>query len=147
MVTCGRIVLWYNILIIIKYKNIKEKDIQREFGKKNQIHGVHELKIMKGTSIAFSRLEDHQEIALERCNSDDGHYEKISDMSMGKKGFDCFLIKNYPAYVVVCHYVPRKTKRCYYIPIVEWKRMRADCGRKSATPEMLDKASLHILDL
>lgn len=36
---------------------------------------------------------------------------------MEKKPFDSFLIANYPAYIVVLYYIPRKPKVIYYIPI------------------------------
>ena len=126
---------------------MKEKDAQRLFGKANTVKGVFELKIMKGTSIAFSRLAGHQERRLLNASRSEGDYHKISDMSVDQKPWDCQLICDYPAYVVIVHYIPRKMKRCYYITIEEWRDMRGSCGRKSATPEMLEDASVHVLDL
>lgn len=95
---------------------MKEKDIQALFSRKNNISGVFELKLVKGKNLAHSKVEPHQINALLSANGDGLSY-KISDMSMDKKPFDCFRISNYPAYIVVVYYVPRKPKIAYYVPI------------------------------
>ncbi|MDY0388545.1 MAG: hypothetical protein RBT65_15765 [Methanolobus sp.] len=123
---------------------MKEKDIQQIFKNKNKKTGVFELKLCKGTSMAFDHVADHQIEALKAVASDEGLYHKISDspVSWGgqrftkPKPFDCFVLKNQPAYVVICWYVPRKKKAFHYIPISSFIRKREAVERKSITEEM-----------
>ena len=96
---------------------MKEKDFQTLFSRKNAISGVFELKLTKTKSLAYSKIESHQIMALRDANGDRGCSHKLSDMSMEKKPFDSFRISNYPAYIVVLYYIPRKPKVIYYIPI------------------------------
>ena len=96
---------------------MKEKDFQTLFSRANTIPGVFELKLTKTKSLAYSKIEPHQIKSLLAANSDKGCAFKISDMSMEKKPFDSFRISNYPAYIVVLYYIPRKPKVIYYIPI------------------------------
>ena len=62
---------------------MKEKDFQTEFGKRNRIHGVFELKFCKGKSLPFKNLAEHQEKALLDA-SEDGLYHKITDQPVYK---------------------------------------------------------------
>lgn len=134
---------------------MKEKNIQTEFGKRNSIIGMFELKLCKGTSLPFSALAEHQEQALLDVSSDIGLYEKISDFPVfagskarfnRKKPFDAFFLKNIPAYVVLAFYVPRKKKLLYYIPIANFVKMREESVRKSITEEMAKTYTAHIVD-
>lgn len=139
--------VFFDILMVSLYCfTMKEKDIQREFGRVNEIAGVFELKLSKGPSIRFDALADHQLKALIAANSDCGCYHKISDFSFEQKPFDCFKIKNYPAYVVVCFYVPRKKKMLYYVEIASWIDLSDRISpRKSAKEcEIQDISSLTI---
>ena len=43
---------------------MKEANFQTQFGKRNSIHGVFELKFTKGKSIPFNALAEHQEKTL-----------------------------------------------------------------------------------
>lgn len=131
---------------------MKEKDFQIEFGKRNKIDGVFELKLCKGSSISFSALADHQERSLVDCSIGNGMYHKIADLPRPKKAclkcrhrihrfqkkkpFDCFLLKNQKAYVVIMFWVPRKKKNVYYIDIRDFIQMRKYANRKSITEAM-----------
>lgn len=143
---------------------MKEKDLQAIFGKKNTIHGVFELKMVKGPSKAFNEVEDHQIEALLRVSGHEGVYHKVADQTIGRKGefgaslkkpFDCFFLKNTPAFVVPIWYVPRKRKTAYYIPIKWFLNMREDAlngildgrPRKSFTEDMARAFSEYVVEL
>ena len=122
---------------------MKEKDFQVEFGRRNKIFGAFELKFCKGKSLPFSCLADHQEKALLGIYSQVGHYHKITDQPFvkgmtfqRKKPFDCFNLRDIPAYVVVMWWVPRTEKMVYYIPIKSWVSLKKTCGRKSLIEDM-----------
>lgn len=125
---------------------MKEKDLQTLFGRKNNLHGVFELKIVKGRSMPFNAVQDHQIKALIDA-SGTGLYHKISDASYEKKPFDCFYLVSTPAYVVPVWYVPRKRKTAYYISIewFLWAREKSD--RKSLTEEMAKHCAYIIREL
>ncbi len=118
---------------------MKEKDFQIEFKNKNTVHGCFELKFCKGTSLPFSRLEDHQEKALLGASTAKGVYHKISDEARSQKPFDCFNLIGVPGYVVVMFWTPYKKKNVYYIFISEWIKMRKEADRKSMTEDMARK--------
>ena len=136
---------------------MKEKDIQREFGKKIAWPGVYELKLCKGTSLSFSSLAEHQEKALLAVSGEEGIYHKISDSFISDKArgtrfpmpkpFDCFFLQNVQGYVVPVFYVPIKKKVCYLIPIEAWIRCREEAGRKSITEDMAKGCAQFVLDL
>lgn len=136
---------------------MKEKDIQREFGKKILQTGVFELKLCKGTSLSFDSLAEHQEKALLAISGDEGHYHKISDSFISDKirgtrfpmpkPFDCFFLRKMGAYVVPVFYVPIKKKICYIIRIEDWIKCRETAGRKSITEAMAAEIAEHVLDL
>lgn len=129
---------------------MKEKNFQTEFKEKNKIHGIFELKLCKGTSIAFSAVAEHQREALLLVNGD-GLYHKISDSFIAdkfrgtrfplKKPFDCFFLKEIPAYVVIMFYVPRRKRNVYYIPIKRFLSAEQEATRKSLTEEMCNEIS------
>ena len=129
---------------------MKESNFQTEFGKRNSHEGVFELKLCKGTSLPFSSVAEHQEEALVAASSERGLFHKISDspffpnkkMRFTKpKPFDCFCVKDYPAYVVIMWWVPRKEKNVYYISIDTWLGLKENAGRKSITEEMAQESS------
>ena len=124
---------------------MKERDFQAEFGKRNLIKGVFELKFCKGTSIRFDSVAEHQEAALLAVEGD-GFYHKITDQPFlremnfqRKKPFDCFNLAGIPAYVVVMFWESRKKKNVYYIPIKRWCFSRDTAGRKSITEKMAEE--------
>lgn len=130
---------------------MKEKDIQTLFGRRIDRHGVYELKLCKGPSLGFDRVEPHQERALMRACGQ-GLYHKISDYSPGEKPFDCFYLSGVPAYVVVVFFVPRKKKLAYCIPIFQWillkKRLLTQKKpKKSITEAHAIEAAEFTLDL
>ena len=77
---------------------------------------AYELKITKGNTLPFSRIEEHQITSLYKAK-----YRilvhKISDMSAGMKPFDCFTLVKAKAYLVIMFYKPRAKKVCYAIDI------------------------------
>ena len=120
---------------------MKEKNIQTLFGKQNKVHGVFELKLCKGKSIRWDAVKDHQIKALMMAKSEDGLYYKIPDSPVSqtsevtrfttRKPFDCFFVSSFPAYVVVCWYVPRKRKTLYYIDAYDYIDAFLKADRKS----------------
>lgn len=100
-----------------------ERDLYGPFGQYIAKHweggsAAFELKLVKGNSFPFSKLEPHQERAL-RMATGNGVYHKISDQSLGSKPFDSFIVKNAEAYVVLCF-----GKSAYFIDIGVWDLYR-----------------------
>lgn len=140
---------------------MKEKDIQSLFGKmlpRIGISGVFELKLIKTGRFEFKRLAKHQEDALVAVNSAKGLYHKISDSLpvfgsskfmrfTSKKPFDCFFLKEIPAYIALCFYKPRETKRVYIIQIEKYLAFKSMATKKSGTEEELGKLSSYIVEL
>ena len=131
---------------------MKERDFQTEFGKRNLVIGVFELKLCKGKSIRFDSVAEHQEAALLAVEGD-GLYHKITDQPFLKdmnfqrrKPFDCFNLSGIPAYVVIMWWIPRKKKNVYYIPIKEWCLHRDLAGRKSITEDMAEGIAMFFED-
>jgi hypothetical protein len=103
---------------------MKEKDFQTKFT--NWVHEqrfgtttVWELKICKGPSMPFKQVADHQIKGLQDAKRG-GLYHKISDSPVSwqtrtrftkPKPFDCLLINNASAFVVLWFYKPRQAKR------------------------------------
>ena len=129
---------------------MKESNFQSEFSKRNTLKGVFELKFCKGTSLPFSSVAEHQEEALLAASGKGkGLFHKISDSPIFSdnktrftrpKPFDCFLIREYPAYVVIMWWVPRKKKRAYYIHINDWIILKETAERKSITEKMAEES-------
>lgn len=126
---------------------MKEKDIQTLFGRQNTVVGAFELKIVKGKSMPFSAVQDHQVKALWNTASEKGMHHKISDASYGQKPYDCFFLKNVPAYVVPVWYVPRVRKTAYYIRIETFVQLQSSAGRQSLTEAMAQVAAEHTITL
>lgn len=133
---------------------MKEKDLQIIFGRKNKKIGAFELKMVKGISIPFSRIEEHQILSLAECEKK-GLYHKIADQTIGKFGYgssmkkpcDCFNTPPMPAYLVIIWYVPRKRKTAYYIRINDFVSMAINTERKSATEKMCADCCEDIVEL
>ncbi len=128
---------------------MKERDFQTQFSKRNKIIGCFELKFCKGKSLPFSALAPHQEQALLDISSGKGLFHKITDQPFFKdpqgkmrftrpKPFDCFYFRNTMSYVVVMFWESRKKKNVYYIPTVNWVKMRERADRKSMTEPMAE---------
>lgn len=125
---------------------MKERDLQALFGRKNNIHGVFELKIVKGEYMPFNAVLPHQVNGLLNANGT-GLYHKLSDSSYEKKPFDSFYLADTPAYVVPVWYVPRKRKTAYFIAIDTFCQMKDSAGRKSLTEEMAQVCADHVMEL
>jgi len=115
---------------------MKESNFQVEFSKRNLIEGVFELKLCKGKSLSFSSVAEHQEKALLAASSKQGLFTR-------PKPFDCFYLKNYPAYIVIMWWIPYKKKNAYYIDINTWLELKENAGRKSITEAMAQEFSSH----
>jgi hypothetical protein len=131
---------------------MKEKNFQTEFGKRNTVHGVFELKLCKQRSLPFNSVAKHQVRSLSNAENN-GIYHKISDTPVSwqknqrftrSKPFDCFYLKC-DAYVVIMFYEPRKKKNVYYIRIVDWIDMQRRYERKSITEDMAKKVARYIV--
>jgi len=134
---------------------VKEKNFQSEFKKNNRMTGMFELKLCKGASLPFSSVKPHQEKALLAATTMEGLYHKLADQPVSAikganvrftlpKPFDCFLVKNTPAYVVIMFYVPRKKKTVYYVPIGDFLEMKDSVKRKSMTEAILEVYAVSI---
>lgn len=126
---------------------MKEKDIQKLFGRSNTTVGVFELKLVKEKRFSFKRLAEHQEQSLLRVESPDGLAYKISDMSADRKPFDCFRLAGIPAYVVLVWYTPRKPKVAYFIRIHDFLALRDRSSMKSMTENEAKAIAERIIEL
>ena len=135
---------------------MKESQIQTLFSKQNTVYGCFELKLCKGTSIRFDAVRPHQLQALLDVSSNKGLFHKINDMPIfsgdlsrftNPKPFDCFYLKNIPAYIIVCFYIPRVQKTCYYLSPSSWQLLEITSPKKSIREEELKKYAYHILEL
>lgn len=137
---------------------MKEKDIQRLFGKVINIAGVFELKLCKGNSLPYNAVKEHQIEALLDISTGKGLFHKISDVPVSwvkgnrirgtlAKPFDCFYIKRYPAYIGICYYKPRQPKKVYLIDIQIFISLKIMDDRKSLTEDKANKVSQHIVEV
>lgn len=135
---------------------MKESNIQSLFSVKNRIEGCFELKLSKTRSIRFDAVRPHQLEALLNASSDRGLFHKINDAPIfagmktrftSAKPFDCFFLKNTPSYIVVCFYIPRKQKKCYYIEPEIWKDLEKSHPKKSIREEELSTYASMTLNL
>ena len=134
----------------LKKNRMVEKNLQSIFTKwvtehKDEIPmtTVWELKLEKGTTIAFDRVAPHQiQNLLEAKYA--GMYHKISDVPVSwgvkmrfthTKPLDCMLIKKSSAYVVLCFYKPRQKKETMWIDIDRFIKVKSESKRKSIREE------------
>lgn len=114
---------------------MKEKNFQTLFTKwlkKNGETGAYELKLCKKKSMPFNKVEEHQIDALLKSKNSRYAY-KISDMSLGRKPYDCFCFHKSNANVVIMFYIPRKPKIAYIIDIDMFLHAQMTYKRKSIT--------------
>ena len=141
---------------------MKESNIQTLFSKyleANRPEGprAYELKLCKGTSLAFNAVREHQVEALVAAATAHGLYHKITDQPVSwtkantrfnrPKPFDCFFISRAKAYIAICFYVPRKPKKLIMINIFDWNRCKGVSERKSITKEMAIEIAEEIITL
>lgn len=94
--------------------------------------GAHELKFTSGKSIPFAAVKEHQVASLLRAKHGQVVH-KISDMALGFKPFDCFILKESTAFVVLMFYVLKQRRKCYAIDIDDFIAERERSDRKSIT--------------
>lgn len=86
----------------------------KERGKES---AAYELKVAKGRSLALSKIEEHQIVALDRANRGILAY-KIPDLGPGYKPFDAFSLHQTAAYVVILYQRGGENTRDFYrVPI------------------------------
>lgn len=116
---------------------MKEKDFQNKFGRwlKANWHAsaVFELKLVRGKSLPFSSVKEHQVWALMKAQNAKIYY-KIPDCGNSQKPFDCFLLTKIPAYVVIMFY-RRGQKEFIIIDINLFAQEQQRSKRKSLTEE------------
>lgn len=123
-----------------------EKNMQTFFGKfisnNPPPHAeAYELKFSKKNSIPFNVVQPHQITALMNSRRG-GFFHKITDQPWGytmnvrytsKKPFDCFILANTPAFVVIWFYRPREKRIFVKIPIEVFLNEATISSRKSLT--------------
>ena len=85
---------------------------------------AYELKITHTKRLPFSRLLEHQKLALKKAKYDTLCY-KIPDAGLGQKPFDGFCITQVPAVVGVMFYT-RCAKKVYLIDIDKFIELSED---------------------
>ena len=114
----------------------KERDFQTKFSKwlryQDRIgNAVFELKIVKGDSMPFDRVADHQVEALYHASREFIVY-KIPDDTIGQKPFDCFKITRADAYVVIYFY-KHANREFFLINIHDFIAEKNESTRRSLT--------------
>lgn len=114
-----------------------EADFQTKFTKwkkyNKKCSALFELKFTKENSIAFSRLEPHQESALLHAKHQEICY-KMPDDNFAQKPSDMFCIYKGGGYVVIMFY-KIGVKHFYIIDIDDWIKERESSDRKSLLEE------------
>lgn len=111
---------------------MNESDFQTKFSKwlhYNGLTGAFELKISKTPSFNMNNVKEHQLNAL-LCVKHHTFNYKIQDVGMSQKPFDCFCLKEQPAFIVLLFYTPG-VKRFYMIDVDDFIRFKNNCGKKS----------------
>lgn len=102
-----------------------------------------ELKISNGESLPFTSLKEHQLQALYAVKHNRLAH-KIADDSVGFKPFDCFHLREVPAFVVVSFW-SRGEKKFYMIDVDDWMKEVKQSKRKSLTKERAAEIGLTCL--
>lgn len=128
-----------------------EADFQTEFGRWVRSDAARdwigsgscafELKLARGLTLPFSRVEAHQLEALRRAKGTAGKvglFHKISDMAAGFKPLDCVYVAHAGAWLVVRYLGDERARLMYlvdveaYSELVEGKGGRGSMGRDEA---------------
>lgn len=120
---------------------MKERDFQTKFKhflEQFRFHKTHtfELKIEKSKSMRFDKVQRHQLRGL----YDSKHknlYWKLPDTGYVRKPFDCQVLAQSEAYVVIWFYHPREKKEMFWIDIDKYinVKFKNRHGRKSLKEE------------
>lgn len=117
-----------------------------------EVPEAYELKIVRGTSLPFDAVKEHQAQSL--IDTKKGFFYKITDPPMfygGKmrfnvpRPFDCIFLTNVQGYVVVWFYKPRQPKVFYKIPILTFMKEKRESARKSLTEDRAKEIGLSII--
>ena len=124
-----------------------------------------ELKLAKGFRLPFSKVPDHQEIALLGSSGrrdthnltrwaslpdNSGLFHKISDSAIGYKPFDCFALRGAGAYIVIGFWhrfddvLGTCSLRVVAVPIEKWLAYRQECGRTGGRGSLAYKKAREI---
>ncbi len=126
---------------------MREADMQAFFGKHLRKNPptqteAYELKISKGNSLPYDAVKVHQVKAL--VEAEKNFYYRITDAPVfqgqntrfnSPRPFDCFILVNARAFVVIWFYEARTEKVFVKIPIQEFLKKRDTSTRKSITKE------------
>lgn len=107
--------------------------------------GAFELKLTKGKSLPFNAVKGHQLDALYAVKHNRLVY-KIADDSIGFKPFDCFMLREVPAFVVISFYT-RGEKKFYMIDVDNWisEIQNSQSNKKSITQKRAAEIGLTCL--
>jgi len=108
------------------------------------------VNLEKTKSFAFNRVADHQLEGL--LQSINGLWIKIPDTSAingfsSQKPFDSIWIKSHESYVVIIFYLPRKFKKAFKIPVVDFMIMKHNWAKKSIRLEELEELGFEMISL
>ncbi len=103
----------------------------------NEGSAAYELKLTKDPSLPFNAVQPHQIRALQLAKHSK-LIHKIADVGMLQKPFDCFILKDVPAYVVIQFWKPGE-KTFFMIDVDKYveevEKSLREGTRKSLTPE------------
>jgi len=138
---------------------VTERQLTTEFSKYLKLHPrketeVYEFKMIKSKSFPLASVKEHQIAGLE--DALEGLWHKISDSPIfagmnskftKQKPFDAVFIKAKNAYVVPIFYEPRKFKKAFLIPVVDFVLMKDSWPRKSIRLEELEELGFEMISL
>jgi len=114
-----------------------ERDFQTQFNRwlkyRWNTTGAFELKLVKGTSIPFTAIREHQLQNLHNTKHSHLIY-KIPDAGFSQKPYDCVAFYGAAAYIVVMFY-ERGNKEFFMIDIDDWNTAVSNSQKKSFTED------------
>ncbi len=110
----------------------------KEKQKVGEMYGFYELKIARGNTFNFKKIEVNQNEGLPAANKS-GLYWKFSDEDSRQKVCDCVSIPPLTAYLVI------KFKQTYYFIWYEHITTMMGSGEKSITEEEARALAAHIV--
>ncbi len=112
----------------------------REQHKNGKMFGFYELKVAKGNTFNFKKIENNQDEGLPIVQ-ESGLYWKFSDEDSRKKVCDCVSIPPLPAYLVI------KFKGTYYFIRYEEIVKMKESGRVSISEDEAGELSTKVVSL